>query len=81
MDDRHMTDAASDARVLADARADFRWLARAGLIMASEEEWQSFVAGCVAMDSFYKRRAMDRPFISMITYEARTMCWPSPPGM
>jgi hypothetical protein len=77
MDDRQLNDAAFDARSLAHARTDFRWLARAGLIRASEEEWQSFVAGCVAMDAFYERRAAD----PSVNYEPRTMYWPSPSGM
>lgn len=53
-------DAVADARLLADARADFRWFVRAGLLERSNEAWRDFLAGCVAMEDFYKARAANR---------------------
>ena len=55
-----MEDAAADARLLADARADFRWLVQSGLLERSNEAWRDFLAGCLAMEDFYKARAAKR---------------------
>ena len=41
---------------LTEARADFRWLARAGLLNASREGWRDFLAGYGAMKEFYEAR-------------------------
>jgi hypothetical protein len=53
---RKNSSAAADARLLADARADYRRFVRAGLIVTSKEARRDFLAGYVAMENFYKAR-------------------------
>ena len=54
---RESEDAAAEARLLADARRDFRSLVREGLVARTDEAWQAFLAGFIAMHTVYKQRA------------------------
>lgn len=53
---RSINQPAVDARLLAEARAGYRWLVRLRLIVDSKEAWQAFLAGYLAMENFYRAR-------------------------
>lgn len=58
-----MNDPSTDARLAAEAKADFRSLARAGLLETSA--WREFLAGYVATEEFYETRDEDRVLCSV----------------
>jgi len=53
---RSMNQPAADARLLAEARAGYRWLVRSRLLVGSKETWEAFLAGYLAMEDFYRVR-------------------------